>query len=167
MIGVDERRQHERIGVRPWAWRPRDRGWLAAATQLPGTLFFNHSTFATLAHNLSASEADRHVWRPDVFGSILFLVASALAISALGAEFWRPRSRGLPWWIAWINMLGSVAFMASAIAGFVVPSTDAVLDLPVDNAGTLVGAVCFLVAATLMLPAWRNAVRSSSGHPAK
>ena len=167
MIGVDERRQHERVGVRPWAWRPRDRAWLAAATQLPGTLFFNHSTFAALAHNLSASEADRHVWRPDVFGSILFLVASALAISALGAEFWRPRSRGLPWWIAWINMLGSVAFMASAIAGFVVPSTDAVLDLALDNAGTLVGAVCFLVAATLMLPAWRSAVRSSSGHPAK
>jgi hypothetical protein len=159
MTGVDERGQHARARVRPWAWRPRDEGWLAAATQFPGTLFFNHSTFAALAHNLSASEADRHVWRPDVFGSILFLVASALAISAMGAGSRRPLSRGLPWWIAWINMLGSVAFMASAIAGFIVPSTDAVLDLPLDNAGTLVGAVCFLVAAALMLPAWRIAVR--------
>ena len=42
-------------------------------------------------------------------------------------------------------MLGSVAFMVSAIAGFVVPSTGAVLDLPLDNAGTFLGAVCFLV----------------------
>ena len=139
---------------------------LAAATQFPGTLFFNNSTFAALAHNLSASEADRHVWRPDVFGSVLFLVSSGFAIWALGAEFWRPRSRGLPWWIAWINMLGSVAFMVSAIAGFVVPSTDAVIDLPLANAGTFVGAVCFLVAAALILPAWRAAVRSGGGHTA-
>ena len=137
--------------------RPRDKGWLAAATQFRGTLFFNHSTFAALADNLSTSEADKHVWRPDVFGSILFLVSSAFAITALAAGSWRPRD--LPWWIAWVNMLGSVAFMASAIAGFVVPSTGAVLDLPLDNAGTLIGAVCFLVAAALMLPAWRDAVR--------
>jgi hypothetical protein len=162
MIGVDERGQHARVGVRPWAWLPGDKGWLAAATQFPGTLFFNHSTFAALAHNLSASEADKHVWRPDVFGSVLFLVSSGFALSALGAGFWLPRSRGLTWWMAWINMLGSIAFMVSAIAGFVVPSTDAVLDLPLANAGTLVGAVCFLVAAALMLPAWRAAVRGRS-----
>jgi hypothetical protein len=165
MTGVDERRQHARVRAWPWAWRPGDKNWLAAATQFPGTLFFNHSTFAALAHNLSASEADKHVWRPDVFGSILFLVSSAFAISALGAGFWRPRD--LPWWIAWVNMLGSVAFMMSAIAGFVVPSTDTVLDLPLDNTGTLIGAVCFLVAAALMLPAWRAAVRSRGAHPAK
>jgi hypothetical protein len=167
MTGVDERRQHARVRARPWAWRPRDKSWLAAATQFPGTLFFNHSTFAALAHNLSASEALRHVWRPDFFGSILFLVASGLAISALGAGFWRPRLRDFPWWIAWVNMFGSVAFMVSAVAGFVVPRTDTVLDLPLDNAGTLIGALCFLVAAALMLPAWRVAVRSRDGGPAK
>jgi uncharacterized membrane protein YhaH (DUF805 family) len=145
MTGVDERRQHARVRVRPWAWRPRDKYWLAAATQFPGTLFFNHSTFAALAHNLSVAEADKMVWRPDVFGSVLFLVSSAFVISALGVEFRRPRLRALPWWIAWLNMLGSVAFMVSAIAGFVVPSTGTVLDLPLDNAGTFLGAVCFLV----------------------
>ena len=167
MTGVDERSQHARVRARPTAWRPRDKGWLAAATQFPGTLFFNHSTFAALAHNLSATQADEHVWRPDFFGSVLFLVSSAFAISALGGGSRRPRSRDLPSWIAWLNILGSVAFMVSAIAGFVVPSTDAVLDLPLDNAGTLIGAVCFLVAAALMLPAWRAAVRSRGARPAK
>jgi hypothetical protein len=167
MTGVDERRQHAHVRARPWAWWPRDKNWIAAATQLPGTLFFNHSTFAALAHNLSASEADKHVWRPDVFGSVLFLVSSAFAISALGAGSWRPRLRDLPWWIAWLNMLGSVAFMVSAIAGFVVPSTGTMLDLRLDNAGTLIGAVCFLVGAALMGPAWRSAVRSRSAHPAR
>jgi hypothetical protein len=75
--------------------------------------------------------------------------------------------RELPWWIAWLNMLGSVAFMVSAIAGFVVPSTGTVLDLRLDNTGTLIGAVCFLVGAALMVPAWRSAVRSRSAHPAR
>ena len=78
MTDVDEQRQHTRVRAVPWAWRPGDKNWLAAATQFPGTLFFNISTFAETAHNLTAAEADRHVWRPDIFGSILFLVASRL-----------------------------------------------------------------------------------------
>ncbi len=166
MTEVDEGRQHARARALPWAWRPGDRNWLAAATQFPGTLFFNISTFAETAHNLTASEADRHVWRPDIFGSILFLVASAIAISALGAGVRRLRS--LPWYIAWINMVGSVAFMASALASFVLPRTDAMIDIPLANAGTFTGAVCFLLAAALLLPAWRASVRSKSrgGHPA-
>jgi hypothetical protein len=125
------------------------------------------ATFAALAHNLSVAEADKMVWRPDVFGSVLFLVSSAYAIAALGSGPLRPRLRDLPWSIAWLNMLGSVAFMASAIASYVLPSTDAMIDVPLSNAGTLLGAVCFLVGAALMLPAWRAEVRSSSGHPAK
>jgi hypothetical protein len=162
MTGVDEQRQHTRIQAQPWAWRSRDKNWLAAATQFPGTLFFNISTFAATVNNLTAAEADKHVWRPDVFGSVLFLVASAYAISALGIGFWDLRLRDLPWWIAWLNMLGSVAFMASAIASFVLPSTDTLLDLPLANAGTFLGAVCFLVGAAIMLPAWRASVRSRS-----
>jgi hypothetical protein len=160
MTGVDGRHQHTRIRAQPWAWRPRDKNWLAAATQFPGTLFFNISTFAATVNNLTAAEADRHVWRPDVFGSVLFLVASGYAISALGVGFWGLRLRVLPWWIAWLNMLGSVAFMASALASFVLPSTDTLLDIPLANAGTFLGAVCFLIAAALMLPAWRASVRS-------
>jgi hypothetical protein len=38
MTGVDERCQHARIQAHSWAWRPRDKNWLAAATQFPGTL---------------------------------------------------------------------------------------------------------------------------------
>jgi hypothetical protein len=161
MTGVDEQRQHTRIQAQSWAWRPRDKNWLAAATQFPGTLFFNISTFVATVNNLTAAEADKHVWRPDVFGSVLFLVASAYAISALGVGFWGLRLRVLPWWIAWLNMLGSVAFMASALASFVLPSTDTLIDIPLANAGTFLGAVCFLVGAALLLPAWRASVRSS------
>jgi hypothetical protein len=143
-----------------WAPRRGDRNWLAAATQFPGTLFFNISTLAATIHNVMAAEEDRYVWRPDFFGSILFLVSSAYAILALGHGFasWRPHL--LPWWIAWLNMAGSVAFMVSAIFSYVLPSTGGLIDEPLANAGTFVGAVCFFVGAALMLPAWRTAVRS-------
>jgi hypothetical protein len=158
MTGVDEVLQHHRAPLRLWAWLPRDRGWCAAATQFPGTLFFNISTFAALAHNLSAAQQDQHVWRPDMYGSTLFLVASAYGILALGGPVWRISPRSTPWWIAWLNMLGSVFFMASALASYVVPSTGALADEKVAVAGTLLGAVCFLGGAVLTFPAWRRAV---------
>ncbi|MGH8834104.1 MAG: hypothetical protein ACRDWG_03770 [Actinomycetes bacterium] len=158
MTGVDGRQQHRRAPVRLWAWLNHDRNWLAAATQFPGTLFFNISTLAALAHNVTAREEDKHVWRPDFFGSTLFLVASVFGILALGGGFLSIRTRSLPWWIAWLNMLGSVLFMWSAIASYIVPSTGDLIDSTASIAGTLLGAACFLVGAALMFPAWRREV---------
>lgn len=166
--GVDERQQHERRPIRLLAWLPSDRNWLAAATQFPGTVFFNISTYAALSTNLSAKEADQQVWRPDAYGSTLFLIASAFAIAALDGRFlsWQPRS--LPWTIAWLNMLGSIAFGFSAVASYVLPTTGELINSDWSLGGTFVGAICFLLGAALMLPAWRSAVlaSSSSGTPA-
>ena len=100
--------------MRLWGWLPHDRNWLAAATQFPGTLFFNISTIAALTHNATAAESDRYVWRPDLFGSVLFLVSSAFAVLAVSRRFLSLRPRSMPWRIAWLNLLGSVLFMASA-----------------------------------------------------
>jgi hypothetical protein len=160
MTGVDERQQNEAAPVALRGWLPRDHNWLAAATQFAGTLFFNASTFAQLAQNLTAKEEDQHVWRPDFFGSILFLVASTLGIIAVGGSFFRVQ-HSQPWRIAWLNMIGSIFFMASAITGFVLPSTGDLIDSPVSIAGTLLGAACFLAGAALMLPAWRTEVRNA------
>lgn len=155
---VDEVTQHQPAEVHLWGWLPHDRTWLAAATQFPGTLFFNISTIAALTHNATAAESDRYVWRPDLTGSVLFLVASAFAVLAVSPRFLSLQPRSFPWRIAWLNMLGSVLFMASAIASYVVPSTDALLGARLAVAGTFWGAVCFFVGAALMLPAWRRAV---------
>src|SRR3954447_8715335 len=51
MTGVDEGRQYTSEPVKMWRWLPHDRSWLAAITQFAGTLFFNVSTLAALAHN--------------------------------------------------------------------------------------------------------------------
>jgi hypothetical protein len=154
MTGVTAVEEHTPEPVSLWAWLPHDRNWWAAVTQFPGTLLFNVSTFAALAHNATAEETDRHVWRPDVYGSTLFLVASTFGILAIG------EARGNAWRIAWLNMVGSILFMASAIASYVLPTGDLV-STRLSVLGTLLGAACFLAGAALMLPAWRDAVRAT------
>jgi hypothetical protein len=150
--------------VRLWALLPHDRNWLAAVTQFPGTLFFNISTLAALAHNATAQQEDRRVWRPDLYGSTLFLVASVFAILAVG-RFLSFRPRSFPWRIAWVNMIGSILFMLSALASYVLPSTGELINSPVSVAGTLLGALCFLIGAILMFPAWSHAVRAAKPLP--
>ena len=132
--------------------RRRNRDWWAAAIQLAGTLFFNVSTLLTLAGNLSTAQQDRLVWRPDAYGSACFLVSSALSLSALpgGWRSWRPHDR--PWWIAVLNMTGSVAFGASAVASYVVPDSGLPRNAALVNLGTFTGALCFLLGAFLLLP---------------
>jgi hypothetical protein len=160
MIEVDTNSQYRRAPVRWRALLPHDRNWLAAITQFPGTLFFNISTFAALIHNLTVKQQDRRIWRPDFFGSTLFLVASVFAILALGRFLsFRPRSFG--WWIAWLNMIGSILFMVSALASYVLPATGEFINSQISIAGTLLGALGFLLGAILMFPAWRHAVRDA------
>ena len=165
MTEVDADSQYRPAPVRVKAWLPHDRNWLAAITQFPGTLFFNISTFAALLHNLTVKQQDRRIWRPDFYGSTLFLVASVFAILAIG-RFLSFRPRSLPWWIAWLTMIGSILFMASALASFVLPMTGEFINSEISLAGTLLGAACFLLGAILMFPAWKSAVRAAEPlHP--
>jgi hypothetical protein len=160
MTEVDAESQDRAARLRFWAWLPSDRNWLAAITQFPGTLFFNISTLAALAHNATVQQEDHRIWRPDLYGSTLFLVASVFAILALGRLLtFRPRF--LPWWIAWLNMIGSILFMASALASYILPTTGELINSQYSIIGTLLGAVCFLIGAILMFPAWSHAVRSA------
>jgi hypothetical protein len=145
----------ERHRLRFLAWLPHDKAWVAAATQFPGTLFFNGTTFWAITIALSNSQYDKVVWRPDFYGSILFLVSSAFALLALGrVRSLRPREAA--WWVAWLNMVGSIAFMASAIGAYVIPKTDSAIDLTLADRGTLAGAVCFFLGALLAIPVWRQ-----------
>ena len=160
MAATGTARDDERQHVRFLAWLPHDKAWLGAATQFPGTLFFNGTTFWAITVALDNSKYDHVVWRPDFYGSVLFLVASLFGILSLGRlRSWRPREAA--WWVAWLNMVGSLAFMASAIGAFVIPRTASAVDLTLADRGTLVGAVCFFLGALLMLPAFRQAGESA------
>jgi hypothetical protein len=61
----------------------------------------------------------------------------------------------------WLNMLGSIFFMISAIAAFVRPATHEVVSARVDNSGTFLGAVCFLWGAWLLLVELADSGRAS------
>ncbi len=152
----------ERARVRFWAPRPADRAWLSAAVQFPGTIAFNVSTAFALATSLTVQQTDRLVWAPDFVGSILFLIASGLGIVAVSTRFFSWRPRDVWWGIAWINMLGSVFFMFSAIGALVLPATGAMANVRWANAGTFAGAVCFFIGAGLLLPAWRRAASAGA-----
>ncbi|GAB2662522.1 hypothetical protein ABI214_10890 [Prescottella soli] len=126
--------------------------WWSALVQFVGTLLFNISTGVALVRSLSLHEHHEFVWKPDLFGSVCFLASSALAVVATTEinGLWDPHARN--WGSTWLNMIGSVAFGVSAAGAVFVPGTHRPEDAAAANAGTLVGALCFLAAALLMKP---------------
>ncbi|MGZ8579081.1 MAG: hypothetical protein ACXWWX_06070 [Actinomycetota bacterium] len=138
--------------VRVFSWEPHRIDWVAATVQLFGTLCFNISTFSAMQSGLDPASVNQLVWRPDVYGSICFLVASGLAWLEVGHHWlsWRPRVTS--WWIALLNLAGSVAFGVSAFAAKVVSSSGELRKVELVNLGTFLGALGFLVGAFLLLP---------------
>jgi peptidoglycan/LPS O-acetylase OafA/YrhL len=91
-------------------------------------------------------------------------VASALAWFEVchGWASWQPRSWS--WWITLLNLVGSVAFGVSAVAGYISPATGQLRNAERANLGTLVGAVFFLAGALLLLPERTEAERTEAEH---
>jgi hypothetical protein len=150
--------------LHPGSWAPGAADRPAALIQLAGTLFFNLSTFHAMKHGLTGRQEDLRVWTPDVVGSVCFLVSSELAFAAVCGR-WLGVRRGLrDWRIAALNLVGSVAFGASAIAALVVPASDEPVDAAVANATTTLGALCFLAGA--LLQGWGDS-RAQAGGPGR
>ena len=137
---------------RPASWEPRRIDWLASAIQLAGTLFFNVSTFAGMKHGFDARQTNLRVWTPDVFGSICFLVSSELAYAEVCHRWVCLRARSLSWRIVTLNLVGSIAFGVSAVTSLIEPSTQEPVSAAIANAGTAVGALCFLAGAVMLAP---------------
>lgn len=155
--GVDER-------FRFWSWEPGRIDWTSSSVQLLGTVFFNVTTFAALDATLSTQQAERLVWVPDAAGSVCFLVASWLAWTEVAHSSWAFRPRSFSWWVAGLNLLGSVAFGLAAGASFIVPTTGEPRNVDLVNLGTAIGGLCFFVGALLLLPE-RTRVAPVRMHP--
>lgn len=123
---------------------PGQSDWWSALIQFVGTLFFNVDTYRAMQASFDTSDVDRLVWRPEVFGSICFLVSGWIAYRLVRG------TRTLDWKIAAINFAGCVFFGISAVAGYIVPETGDVLDLAAANVTTSLGALCFLIGALLL-----------------
>lgn len=135
----------------PSTWPHRHVDVLATLVQLVGTVLFNVNTLMAMEDHLTARQADLRVWGPDAIGSICFLIASQLAFCGTCRAWFAIRADDRDWWIAAVNMLGSIAFGIAAVASYVLPSGDA-LGETLSNAATAAGAAFFLVGALLLIP---------------
>ena len=150
-----ERRLEPRTARRRWrpvSWEPTRIDWLAASVQLLGTVFFNLSTFAGMKHGFDTAQSNRRVWAPDALGSICFLVSSELAYAEVCQRWLCVRFGSLSWRIVALNLAGSLAFGAAAIASLIEPSSGEPVSARVANAGTALGGVCFLLGALALMP---------------
>jgi len=144
---------------RPASWEPKRIDWLATLVQLIGTVLFNVSTFTALNHDLTTHQTNARVWAPDAFGSIAFLIASELAYAEVTRRWicWpAAANRTLAWKVVALNLLGSIAFGASAIASLIEPSSGEPVSARIANAGTSLGGICFLIGALLLMPEAAN-----------
>jgi len=133
-------------------WEPKRIDWWATGIQLIGTLFFNISTFNALRSSLNITQINLLVWSPDIYGSICFLIASLLAWWELSHAFWSWKIDNISWWVAALNLIGSIAFGISAIGAYVLPATGIPKNEIIVNLGTFIGAICFLIGGLLLLP---------------
>jgi hypothetical protein len=108
---------------------------------------FNVSNYHALSTSLSTAEHDRLIWAPNIYGCVRFLIASGLSwMEVCGGVACRPR-RQAEWWVAALNLAGSVAFAIAGVASYFVPDTGDILDLAAANFTTVIGALCFLAGA--------------------
>lgn len=124
----------------------------AAGIQFVGTLCFNVSTHLALQAALDPTVTDYQVWRPDVYGSICFLLSSGIGFKAAGRGRMLRDLISDAWRVGAVNLAGSIAFGVSAAASYVVPSTGNDLALSASNLTTSLGGALFLIGAILLLP---------------
>ena len=135
-----------------FGWRPHDIGWLSCAFQFVGTILFNFNTFDAMIPSLTWFEQDLVIWLPNLLGSILFLLSGYLAFGETCHAYWAWRPRSLSWWIVFVNLLGCVGFMVSALFSIALPGLKIGSAAMLAVAFTLQGAICFLLGSLLMLP---------------
>ena len=126
-----------------------------------GTVLFNVNTFDAMLPNLGWLQQDLLIWTPNVFGSILFLASGYLAFIETCHMHWAWKPASISWWVTFVNLLGCVGFMISAVFAFVPPRLPSFDAVTISVTFTLIGAIGFLIGSLLMLP--ETAKEISSG----
>jgi hypothetical protein len=133
-----------------WSYEPERIDWLSNFVLFVGTLAFGVSLVHSFLSGLTTQQVNREIWTPEMIGCVLFLISGHLAMVETCHRS-RPclRRRDLGWSIVAINQVGSVLFMASALAAFTRPVTGSEINVTIANWGTLTGALCFAVGGIL------------------
>ena len=137
---------------RLFGWRPHDIGWLSCALQFIGTILFNFNTFDAMLPSLNWFQQDLLIWAPNIIGSVLFLASGYFAFIESCHGYWAWKAASISWWVVFINLLGCVGFMISALLAMVLPGDPNIEFVHMSILFTLLGAICFFVGSLLMLP---------------
>ncbi len=86
---------------------------------------------------------------PDMIGSVFFLLSSFLAWLEVCHDNAMQTFRSVLWWIIWLNIIGSIFFQLSAIAGLFTNTLNLQL---VAAYCTMFGGVAFFIASYLLIP---------------
>lgn len=132
-------------------WHPTSAGWLSTFTQFLGTLAFNVNTFNAILDPHGWYQQDVAIWVPDMVGSVLFLVSGYLAFIEAGHRYWSWKPRELSWRIVFVNLIGCIAFMTSAVLAYVPSHAEPAWIGTVSTVHLLIGAFCFFVGAILTM----------------
>ena len=138
--------------VKLFRWHPHNIGWLSCVLQFLGTLLFNINTFDAMVPGSDWLQQDLAIWGPDFVGSVFFLASGYLAFVETCHAHFAWKAARISWWVTFINLLGCVAFMISAVFAFIPPQSPSFDALTISVTFTLAGAVWFLIGSLLMLP---------------
>lgn len=138
-------------------WYPKSAGWVSTLAQLLGTLAFNISTFNSIASPTQPALTTLEIWAPNFEGSVLFLISGYLAFIEVGNRYWSWMPKKLYWQIAFINLLGCIFFMISAVTPITPQADRADWVWLYSNTYTLLGAICFFISAVLSVYESRTA----------
>jgi hypothetical protein len=133
-------------------WYPKSKEWLSAMLQFIGTILFNFSTYDATLPNLDAYKQDVIIWVPDIFGSILFLLSGYIAFYQFVQQYWKWQFSNISWWVVFINLLGCIAFMISALFSFIPLKSTPSNAILISIFFTLLGASFFFWGSLLMWP---------------
>lgn len=143
-----------RLTARRWQWwsyEPMRVDWVSTFVLFAGTLVFAVNLLDSFLRGLSAQQANRLIWVPDVIGCVLFLISGHLGFLEICHGRLCVRARSSGWWIVAVNQLGSALFMTSALAAFTRPTTGGLVSADIADWGTLTGAMCFSLGGFLQL----------------
>lgn len=155
---VDVAETWQQLIHRELNYQPHHIAFLSAFSQFIGTLMFNMNTFDAF-FDLDWFAQDLLVWTPNILGSILFQISGCLAVYELCNRWWCwpefQQHHDIHWWIIFINFMGCVAFMISALLAFSLPESVSDMMVTWSTIFTLFGACCFFMGAFLMWPEMR------------
>ena len=135
-----------------FAWQPDRLSFLAVFILLVGSLLFNIETTVALLGIAGGPGISWLLSVPSFVGALLFVVATYMQVAETCHRYWCLKIRGISWWSAALNLVGSVGFLVGAFFGFKGVGLSTSVDGLVNSVAFLQGSVFFLLGSYLLFP---------------